>query len=342
MLNCAVLGATGYTGLELVKILLRHPHVRMSALTTRQKEVIPLRRLIPALPKKVELDVRDYSFGEVKKSADVVFLCLPHTEAMETAAQYRAARKIVIDLSADFRLRDWKAYEAWYETKHRARQLLKEAVYGLPEIYREKIRRADLIANPGCYPTAAILGAAPLLRRKLVDPHSIIVDAKSGVSDAGKKLNAATQFCEVDENFCAYKVGRHQHTPEIAQALHEAAGGEIGLTFTPHLLPLDRGILSTIYLKRKKGVSAEEIRKAFEDAYEEEPFIRLKSEGSFPALKDVQRTNYCDIGSWADPDSERVIVITAIDNLMKGASGQAVQNLNVRAGFAEEEGLRAW
>ncbi len=342
MLNTAVVGATGYTGIELIKILLRHPHVRIAGLTTRQKESIPVRTLIPSLPPDIDLEIETYSFPEIKKKADVVFLCLPHTEAMETAEKFRKAKKIVVDLSADFRLRNFAEYEKWYAKKHTNRELLKEAVYGLPEWFREEIAKADLIANPGCYPTGATLAAAPLLHEKLVDADSIVIDSKSGVSGAGKKLTPATQFAELDENFYAYKVGRHQHTPEINQALSDVSGRKVSITFVPHLLPLDRGILSTVYLKRKKGVTAEKVAAAFKKWYGNEPFVRFKGEGNFPALKDVQHTNYCDIGFFADSGSDRLIVISAIDNLLKGASGQAVQNMNIRAGFAEDEGLKTW
>ena len=339
MLNCAVVGATGYTGMELTKILLRHPNVRIAALTTRQKENIPLRKLIPTLAKEVDLEIRPFSLNQIKREADVVFSCLPHTEAMRLVKTLYEAGKIVIDLSADFRLRDAQQYESWYGLKHVAPGFLKKAVYGLTELYRAQIKKSRLIANPGCYPTGVILGIAPLLKRKLIDSESIVIDAKSGVSGAGKKPNPATHFCEVDENFYAYKVGRHQHTPEIEQALSDAFGKKVGVTFVPHLLPLERGILATIYLKRKKGTGAAEVKKAYEAHYAHEPFVRLKPEGSFPALKDVQHTNFCDIGFYCDSQSDRLIVITAIDNLVKGAAGQAVQNMNVRAGFAEEEGL---
>ena len=342
MLNCAVIGATGYTGVELVKILLRHPHVRISGLTTRQKGPIPVHHLIPTLPSDTQLEVRPYSFTEIKKSSDLVFLCLPHTEAMTTAEKFFEADKVVIDLSADFRLRQARQYEAWYGIKHKNRELLKYAVYGLPELNRDKIQKANLIANPGCYPTAAILGIAPLLAENLVDPDSIVIDAKSGVSGAGKKLTPATQYCEIEENFYAYKVNRHQHTPEIEQALTEAAETPISVTFVPHLLPLIRGILTTIYLKKRKGVKKEAIGEAFKKAYGGELFVRVKPEEKFPSLRDVQNTNYCDIGYTVDPDTDRIIVITAIDNLVKGASGQAVQNMNVRCGFAEDEGLKTW
>ena len=342
MIHCAVIGATGYTGRELVKILLRHPHVKITALTTSQKKKIPLEHVLPALPPSVSLEIKPFSFPEAKKQSDVVFLCLPHTEAMRVGKNFFRAGKIVIDLSADFRLRDARAYPVWYGVRHRSPELLSKAVYGLPELYREEIQRAQLIANPGCYPTGAILGIAPLLKCGLVHPDPIVIDAKSGVSGAGKKLNPATQFCEVDQNFYAYKIGVHQHTPEIEQALTEAANTPVRITFVPHLLPVDRGILSTIYLRRRKAVKAQEIREAFQTFCEAAAFVRLKEEGMFPALQDVVRTNYCDVGVWSDPKSDRVIVVTAIDNLVKGASGQAVQNMNVRCGFSEEEGLLSW
>lgn len=339
MLYCAIVGATGYTGAELVKILLRHPRVEITALTTRQDVVIPVRDLVAGVSKRISLGVRKFSFPEIKRKADVVFLALPHTESMDVAARFFRAGKIVIDLSADFRIRNASLYEKWYGVKHRERKLLSQAVYGLPELYRDSIRRANLIANPGCYPTGACLGLAPLLKDGLVEPDLIVIDAKSGVSGAGKKLNPATQFCEVDENFYAYKVNRHQHMPEMEEVLSEAAGRHIHLSFVPHLLPLNRGILTTIYLKKRPSVRVNEIRKSFERAYQEEPFVRILGEGKFPALRDVQGTNFCDIGFTSSPDEDEVIVITAIDNLMKGASGQAVQNLNIRAGFPEEEGL---
>lgn len=339
MLSCAVVGATGYTGSELVKILLAHPRVQLTALTTRQEMPIPLKDLVPGVSKKNSLEVRKFSFAEVKRVADVVFLALPYTETMEIAGRFFRAGKIVIDLSADFRIQEVSLYEKWYGVKHRERKLLKEAVYGLPEIYRESIRRTNLIANPGCYPTGACLGIAPLLREGLVELDSIVIDAKSGVTGAGKKLNPATQFSEVDENFYAYKVNRHQHLPEMEEVLSGVAGQAVHLTFVPHLLPLNRGILTTIYMKKRPSVRVAEIRKSFERSYAGEPFVRVRKEGEFPSLRDVQGTNFCDIGFCSSPDEDEIIVITAIDNLVKGASGQAVQNLNIRSGFPEEEGL---
>ena len=339
MLSCAVVGATGYTGSELVKILLRHPRVQLAMLTTRRETAIPVQNLVSGISKSQTLEVRKFSFPEIKKKADVVFLALPHTEAMDLAGKFLRAGKIVIDLSADFRIQNVSLYEKWYGAKHKERKLLSRAVYGLPEFFREAIKKTDLIANPGCYPTGACLGIAPLLRDKLVEPDSIVIDAKSGVSGAGKKLNPVTQFSEVNENFYAYKVNRHQHMPEIQEVLSKVGGESVELTFVPHLLPLNRGILSTIYLKKRAGVRVAELRKSFERAYEREPFVRVRKEGEFSTLRDVQETNFCDIGFVSSADEDGVIVITAIDNLVKGASGQAVQNLNIRAGFPEEEGL---
>jgi len=340
MLNCAILGATGYTGMELIKILLRHSHVRISALTTRQKESFPVQSLIPTLSSDIDLQVRSHSFSELKRSTDLFFLCLPHTGAMEAAVKLRKMGKLVIDLSADFRLKNAKTYESWYGVHHECPELLKEAVYGLPEFHRAKIKDAKLIANPGCYPTAAALGIAPLVERGLIELDSIIIDAKSGVSGAGKKLNMSTQYYELEENFYAYRVGNHQHTPEIEQTLTVRNGGKpVQVTFTPHLLAVKRGILCTIYLQKKKAVKAAMIGDAFRQAYNKEPFVRLKAEGSYPALKDVQHTNYCDVGWYVNEKSGRIIVITAIDNLLKGASGQAVQNMNICLGFPETEGF---
>ena len=342
MVECAVVGATGYTGAELIKIILRHPHARISCLTTRQEKPIPVGQVVPTLPAGIKLEIETFSFMKVRKNSDVIFLCLPHTESAITGEKFRKAGKIVIDLSADFRLRNAGEYDRWYGLKHPRPALLKDAVYGLPEFFRKDIQKADLIANPGCYPTGASLGILPLLKSKLIDPASIIIDSKSGVSGAGKKLVPSSQFCEVSGNFYAYKVGRHQHTPEINQTLSNIAGRKISVTFVPHLLPIDRGILSTIYLKRRTGVGAEEVRKAFEAAYLNEPFIRIKPDGSYPAIAGVAGTNYCDIGFWTDPESDRLVVVTAIDNLLKGASGQAVQNMNVRCEFPEEAGLKTW
>lgn len=339
MLNCAVLGATGYTGLELTRLLLAHPHARVSILTTRQEKPIALHELLPSISKSIHSKIVPYSFEEVKKKADVIFLCLPHTEAMATGDQFLSEGKIVIDLSADFRLKDPKAYPEWYGVEHTCPKRLKQAVYGLPEINKGKIRRASLIANPGCYPTGPSLALMPLLKQKLIDPDTIIINAASGVSGAGKKLTATTQFCEVNGNYNAYKVNKHQHTPEIEQSLSDAAGQKVKITFVPHLLPVSRGILATIYADSASKATELLLRQTLMKAYAKSPFVRVKPEGQFPSLKDVQFTNFCDMGISKDARTGRLVILTAIDNLIKGAAGQAVQNMNVRFGFPEEAGL---
>lgn len=341
-MKCAIIGATGYTGLELIRILLRHSFVQLTYLTTRQKDPIPVRSLLPVLPESVKLEIRNHSFAEVAKNSEIIFVCLPHTESMAAVKEFRDAGKIVIDLSADYRLKNLKAYEKWYKTKHQYPALAKKAVYGLPEWCRREIQTADLIANPGCYPTSAILALAPLLKANLVDPKDIVIDSKSGVSGAGKKANPATQYAELDGDFYAYKVNQHQHVPEIVQGLEMIGKKKVSLNFVPHLLPITRGILTTAYLKKKKGVTEGQVCEAFQKVYAKEPFIRFLGAGKFPTLKGVNGTNYCDIGVTVDNATGRTIVISAIDNLIKGASGQAVQNMNIRCRFPEEEGLKVW
>lgn len=339
MIACSVIGATSFTGNELIRILSHHPHVKIGSLTTRSEEKIYARDMIPALGKTNDLVIEKYNFQRVLKNSDVVFITLPHTLAMKVAGEFYDEDKIVIDLSADYRLKRADVYQDWYGEKHQRKDLLKEAVYGLPEVNRELIKKSNLIANPGCYPTGSLLALYPLLREDLIKRDSIVIDAKSGVSGAGKKLSMATQFCEVDENFGAYKVGRHQHTPEIEQLLSEVAQTKIEVTFVPHLLPVNRGILSTIYVKRKSGIKKDKLAKAYHHFADSEPFVRFLGEDRFPSLRQVQWTNFCDIGIAVDDESDQLIVISAIDNLVKGASGQAVQNMNIRLGFPEEAGL---
>ena len=335
----SIVGATGYTGVELVKILARHPYVRVSSLTTRSEEPVSLAKLIPSLPKNSNLKLETFNLKQVVSKSDVVFLALPHTQAMDLAYDFYKAGKIVIDLSADFRIKDEKLYEVWYGHKHTKKELLGDAVYGLPEAFRSEIRKAKLIANPGCYATSILLALKPLVEDALVELDSVIIDAKSGVSGAGRKLSESTHFCTVDENFSAYKVNQHQHVPEVEAALRRFAGKSVPITFVPHLLPIERGILSTVYLTKKKGISAKRVREAFEQAYAQEPFVRVRPAGEFPSVKDVAFTNFCDLGIWASDRSDRIIVVSAIDNLLKGASGQAVQNMNIRMGFEETAGL---
>jgi N-acetyl-gamma-glutamyl-phosphate reductase len=243
--------------------------------------------------------------------------------------------KVVIDLSADYRLRDAEVYRHWYNIPHSFQRTLRQAVYGLPEIYRNKIRKARLIANPGCYPTGALLGLLPALKKRLVDVSSIIIDSKSGTSGAGRKADISVSYCEVNEGFRAYAVGTHRHTPEIEQELSLLAGKDVMVNFTPHLLPVDRGILTTIYARIAKKITAGEVEKIYRSAYRQEPFVRILPYGTYPNIKNVKGTNYCDMGLKLNERTSTLIVVTAIDNLVKGASGQAVQNMNIMLGFHE-------
>ncbi len=335
----SVIGATGYVGVELTRFLLRHPHVKISRLTTSQPQGASLRTFLPEVHAATAHQVVPYVKDDVIQNSDVVFLCLPHTEAMQHAAAFLEAGKTVIDLSADFRLKNPAEYPVWYGVDHLAPELLKKSVYGLVEFYRDAVKRADLIANPGCYPTSSLLGLLPLVKKKLIDLNSIVINAASGVSGAGKKPSATTHFCEVHENYFAYKVGKHQHTPEIEQILSENAGAALKVDFTTHLLPVNRGILSTIYAKKASGVTEEKIRSAYEEFYGKSLFVRLRKSGEYPALKDVQHSNFCDIGVLLNPRTDTVTVLSAIDNLVKGAAGQAIQNFNIRFGFEEGTAL---
>ena len=337
MVNVGIIGVSGYTGQELIRILLSHPRVRIAALYSRSASGKSISELFPEFACRLDLVCSKPDIKDIASKCDLVFLALPHTTSLEFVPQLLKAGKRVIDLSADYRLKDLKIYEKFYQHKHKDNISLKEAVYGLPELSRAKIKSAKLIANPGCYPTAAILALAPLVALNLVDLNSIIIDAKSGVSGAGKKLAESFLFSEANEDFKAYKVGVHQHTPEISQGLSSLAGRKVDVTFVPHLLPLNRGILETIYAKIIKGKKNTGLVELYKKFYKKEPFVRIKAEGSYPRLKDVVGTNFCDIGIKDDQDT--IIVISAIDNLVKGASGQAVQNMNIMYGFPENLGL---
>lgn len=339
-LNVAIVGATGYTGLELARILLQHPQAKISAITSERSAGEIFSKVFPAYQGKLDLKLEALQPDSIAERADLVFLGLPHHEAMEAAKAFREKNKVVIDLSADFRLSDHQVYENWYGP-HVAKDILKDAVYGLPELHREKIRKADLIANPGCYPTTNILGLAPLLKAKAIHLDSIVCDSKSGTSGAGRSAKTDSLFCEVNESIKAYGVGKHRHTPEIEQELSALAGEPVAISFTPHLIPMDRGILSTIYAKPREKMSAEKLHTLFLDFYQGEPFVKVKPLGDFPATRDVRLTNDCHLGVHYDPRTDRILVVSVIDNLTKGASGQAVQNMNLRFGFEETLGLQA-
>ncbi len=335
MLNVGIIGASGYTGVELARILSVHPEVKLTVATSRQYAGQPLSEVFPNLRKRADLLCEDLPPEQLVDRADFFFAAVPHKTAMALVPTFLAAGKKVVDLSADFRIRDAAVYEQWYQP-HTCPELLAEAVYGLPELHREQVKKARLTANPGCYPTSIILGLAPLLRGKLIDPATLIIDSKSGTSGAGRAANVGTLFCEVADGFRAYKVGgTHRHIPEIEQELSMLAGSKVTVSFTPHLLPISRGILSTIYVSLSTKVSEQDIQDLYESAYQAEPFVRVCPAGTFPATQHVRGSNCCDIGVKCDPRTGRVIVMAAIDNIAKGASGQAVQNMNLMNGWDE-------
>ena len=334
----SILGATGYTGEELMRILAGHPEATAQYLTSENQTGTLVSRVYPHLAQFYHDKLT--SIKDVEKIAaesDIVFICLPHGHAMAVGAQITEVGAKVIDLGADYRFNDPSVYETWYKLPHVHRQA--GAAYGLTELYREKVKDAKIVANPGCYTTASILALTPLLKQGLVETDSLIVDAKSGVSGAGRKLELMYHICEGFENVQAYGLPAHRHTPEIEQSLSISAGEPITISFSPHLIPMVRGILATCYAKLKAGVSAEMIDAAFEQHYGREYFIRLLGRGGFPATKNTRGSNFCDIGWHVDQRTNRVVVISAIDNLVKGAAGQAVQNMNVMCGLDEKMGL---
>ena len=338
MLKVGIYGASGYTGQELLRLLLRHPQTEIVALTSRRYAGVSVSDIYPVFIGLTDLAFIDASPDDVAGLADIVFLALPHGVSMKVAPVFLKAGKKVIDLSADFRLRDVVAYEQWYG-RHTAPDVIKESVYGIPELYRDDVVTARLVANPGCYPTSVILGLAPLLRVDWIENTSIIVDAKSGVSGAGREPQVGTLFCEVDEGFKAYKVGQHRHTPEMEQEISLLAGHDVRISFTPHLLPLSRGILSTIYATLQKDVTTAELIDLYRTFYEGKNFVRVYKAGNLPNISSVRGSNYCDIGLTIDKRTKRVIIISTIDNLIKGASGQAIQNMNLMCGLKEDTGL---
>ena len=334
----SILGATGYTGAELLRILSNHPQAQVQYLTSENNTGAPITQVYPHLNQFYHDKM--ISIKEVEKIAaesDVVFACLPHGHAMSIGEQVTAAGARLIDMGADYRFSDTNVYEKWYKLKHVHEK--SQAVYGLTELKRDQVKRARIVANPGCYTTASILALTPLLRDNLVDTNSLIVDAKSGVSGAGRKAETMYLICEAFENVQAYGIASHRHTPEIEQALSEAANEPVSINFTPHLIPMPRGILSTCYGNLKSSVTEEEVDQAFQSAYGNEFFIRLLGRGGYPATKNTRGSNFCDIAWHIDPRTHRVIVVSALDNLVKGAAGQAVQNMNVMFGLDEKMGL---
>lgn len=333
--SVGILGATGYTALELIKILLRHPGAKINVVTSRQEGRPPISSIHPSLTGRLDLCLEDFSPASVAKTCECVFSCLPHAASAESAKQLLAAGAKVIDFSADYRLDDAASYKACYEHDHPDAERLGKTPYGLPELFREQILKADLIANPGCYPTSAILPLAPFLKQGWISADEIIVDSKSGVSGAGRTPKMGTLFPECNESISAYGVGKHRHMPEIEQILGRVSGQKVNVIFTPHLVPMDRGILSICYAKPTKSFTEAEALAMLKEFYKNEPFVRVVNH--LPATKDTAHTNFVDIT--VRMVKGRLLTISAEDNLIKGASGAAVQNFNLLYGFPETTAL---
>lgn len=334
-LKIGIVGASGYTGSELVRILLGHPHVSIEYITSESSAGKPFADLHGAFRTLMELPLITVKEA-LQKKVDVVFLALPHGVSMSFAPQFLANGAVVIDLSGDYRLDELAVYEKWYQ-KHESPELIKQAAYGLPELFKEKIKAANLIANPGCYPTSAILALAPIIKSGNYEEQTIIVDSKSGTTGAGIKPSATTHFPSFYGNFFGYKVEGHRHQPEILNSLSKLNKAPFSLRFSPHLLPIDRGILTTAYIKPKQKISLAELNQLFSDFYKGEPFIRLTKNA--PQLKNVKGSNFADIFPYYDAENNLIIVYSAIDNLVKGAAGQAIHNMNIRFGLDEQDGL---
>ncbi len=338
-MRAAVIGASGYTGLELLRILLRHPEFEIAVATSEQRAGTRVGDAFPALRGLIDLDFESNDPASIAKRIDLAFTALPHAASAPTVQALRAAGVRVLDLSADFRLRDAETYRAWYG-EHKAAELLGSAVYGLPELYREALRGAELVAVPGCYPTSVLLPLVPFLRSDLIETDGIVVDSKSGVSGAGRKLEESLLFAELADDCRAYQVGnQHRHVPEFEQEASAAAGRDVSITFVPHLLPTVRGIVTSIFVRPKAALDTKAAREVLTNAYARERFVRVLPPGTTPNLGSVRGSNFCDVAAFADERNGTLVLLSALDNLVKGASGQAVQCANLACGLPEELAL---
>jgi len=333
----AVLGASGYTGSDLLRLLLVHPNIEITHLTAEKHAGRMISDVFPHLRGFLDLELKPLKSKLIPKDIDIVFAALPHgTSALVIKELFERDIKI-IDLGADFRLSN-KNYKKWYG-EHPCPELIKKAVYGITELNRDQVKKAKLVSNPGCYPTSAILGLAPVLKNNIADQASIIVDSKSGVSGAGRSPSLDYHYSEVNEGLKAYKIGEHRHMPEIEEALSNYSGLKVQVSFTPHLIPMDRGILSTIYVNLNKKVTTKKLISLYEEHYKDEKFVRISPEKVYPSTNQVRGSNYCDIGIKVNSSNNTAVIVSVIDNLVKGASGQAVQNMNVMMGYEEATGL---
>lgn len=346
-MRVAIAGASGYAGGELVRLVALHPHFELTAVTSERSAGTPVAAAFPSLAGFVPLSFQALTPETLLESAEAVFLALPHTRSLDPVAACVKTGKAVVDLSADYRLKDPAEYERWYQAPHTHAHLLKKAVYGLPELHRAEIAKATLVASPGCYPTAAILQLAPLFAKDLVQPHTVVIDAKSGISGAGRNPALPYHFPEAHESLEPYKIGQHRHIPEIEQELSGLLAGQAGansgssaVTFTPHLVPMNRGILSTAYCRLKTPLELPDLRDLYRSFYKDQRFVRLY-EDVVPNPRYVKGSNYCDIGVYTDQRAGWVVTVAALDNLVKGAAGQAIQAMNLMLGLPEETGLTA-
>ena len=337
MIKAVIIGATGYTGLELLRLAEFHPYLEISVITSRKKAGRSLKETYNWNGKYAELIFEEPIVEKIAERVQVAFLCVPSGKAQEMAYSFLQRGVKVIDFSADFRFKNIQTYEETYNIKHIYPELCEKAVYGLTEIFEEEIRKAELVANPGCYPTSVLLPLIPLLKNNLIEKEPIIIDSKSGTSGAGRKAENYYSFCEVNEDFKAYKIASHRHNPEIEEKLSLFSDKQIQTIFTPHLLPINRGIFSTIYVKFK--TEAEKIYKVLKEFYKKSPFVEIVPMDKIPRIAEVKGTNLCKIGIFEDKKRGWGIIVSVIDNLIKGASGQAIQNFNLMFGFPEDTGL---
>lgn len=339
MLKVGIVGGTGYTGQELVRMLYSHPEVKIEGILTRSYAEEKFADIYSNLKGFTDIICEEFEDRSIINRSDVIITALPHSLSAPIVMEAYHKGKKVVDLGADFRFSNVEVYKSWYKVKHPCPELLKEAVYAIPEINRDEIKNAIIVGNPGCYPTCSILSIAPLLTEDFIDEHSIIIDAKTGVSGAGRSLKLGSHFCECNESIKAYGVAGHRHLPEIEEQLTKISGKNVTASFTPHLVPMNRGILTTIYASLKKDVSLEELYQVYREFYRNEYFVRIMEKDKMPETRQVRNSNFCDIGIAVDEHAGKVIVCGVIDNLVKGASGQAIQNMNIICGLPEIMGL---
>lgn len=337
--NVAIIGASGYSGVELIRLLLNHPYVKITCLISSSHNELSISDVYPHLKDITTLTLEELNINRLAEEVDLVFFATPSGISRTFIPVLVTKGLSCIDISGDFRLTEQQVYQKWYKHTAAPQECLDQAVYGLSEFFQEEIAQAKLIANPGCYPTATLLGLIPSIQQRWLDPHSIIIDGKSGVSGAGRGISLGTHFAEVNENIKAYKLGTHQHIPEIEQILSAFTQSPLNVTFSTHLIPMTRGIMCTIYANLLEDIDVNEVIQHYKEVYRESPFVRIRSVGEWPTTKEVYGSNYCDIGFMVDQRTKRLTIISVIDNVVKGAAGQAVQNMNIMHGWNQMTGL---